>query len=100
MATYIVSRHKGAIEWARRRNREAEHLTHLELPDRIRPGDEVIGPLPIGLIADIIARGARYFSIDMFLPEGVRGTELTADEMVRCGARLVQYRAERLNKSD
>lgn len=102
MANYLVTRHRGAVEWARRRNIDAEWKPHFTPEDlsQIRPGDMVIGPLPIQLIAAINARGARYFHIEMDLPEEARQRELTADEMDRFGAKPVEYRAERVGSAD
>lgn len=96
MTTYLITRHAGAVEWARRRGIAFEHLHHLEDLSRIGPGDRVIGPLPLGRIADIVAAGAYYEAIEMDLPETVRGSELTADEMARHEAHLVRYHVERI----
>jgi CRISPR-associated protein Csx16 len=96
VTTYLITRHAGAVEWARRRGIAFEHLTHLDDLARIEPGDRVIGPLPLGRIADIVATGARYEAIEMELPEGVRGSELSADEMARHKAHLVRYHVERI----
>jgi CRISPR-associated protein Csx16 len=84
------------VEWARRRGLAFEHVTHLDDLARIKPGDRVIGPMPLGRVADIVATGAHYLAIDMTLPEGARGPELTADDMERFGARLVRYHVERV----
>ena len=98
MTTYLITRHAGAVEWARRRGLDFVHLPHLDDIACIRPGDRVIGPMPLGRIADIVAAGASYEAIEMDLPEGVRGSELTADDMERLKAGLVRYRVERLGK--
>jgi CRISPR-associated protein Csx16 len=96
VTTYLITRHAGAVEWARRRGIAFEHLTHLADLARIKPGDRVIGPMPLGKVADIVAAGALYLAIDMALPEGARGPELSADDMERYGARLVRYHVERM----
>jgi CRISPR-associated protein Csx16 len=98
MTTYLVTRHKGAIDWARRQQLAFQHLTHLDDAAVIEAGDRVIGPMPLGKIADVIVRGARYFAIDMNMPEGARGPELSAEDMERFGARLVEYRVERVGE--
>jgi CRISPR-associated protein Csx16 len=100
MPTYLVTRHRGAIDWAHRQGLVFQHLAHLGDLAVIKPGDWIIGPLPVGKIADIIAAGARYSAIDMdMLPESARGPELSADDMERYGARLVEYRVERVDSA-
>jgi CRISPR-associated protein Csx16 len=98
MASWLVTRHAGAAEWARRRGIAAEWKQHFEAADlaRVRAGDTVIGPLPVQLIAEINARGGRYFNIEMRLAAEERGRELSADDMLRLGADLVEYRVERV----
>ncbi len=89
--TFFVTRHSGAVEWATRQgiaiDRAVEHLD----PREIRPGDVVIGTLPVHLASEVCARGARYLHLAMELPVELRGRELTADELDRWGARIVQF---------
>ena len=92
MTTYFVSRHPGALEWAARREITAMSITHLDL-DIIHAGDVVIGTLPIHHIATINKRCARYFHLEMDLPADQRGANLSADDMERLGAKLVEYEA-------
>lgn len=95
MTTWLVTRHEGAVEWARRHGHEAEIVTHLD-PSAIRPGDTVLGTLPINLVAEINARGAAYFHLTMKLTPEDRGRPLSADDMDRLGARLERYEARRM----
>ncbi len=95
MTTYFVTRHPGAIEWARRQGIEAELVRDFK-SDVIAPGDVVLGTLPVQLIAEVNARGGRYLHLEMSLPPEARGKDLSADDMDRFGARLVEYRAERV----
>jgi CRISPR-associated protein Csx16 len=94
--TYFVTRHAGAVEWAVRQgiavDRTVEHLD----PAEVRPGDMVLGTLPVHLVAEVCARGARYLHLVLELPLESRGLELTPEEMARCRARLVEYRVERI----
>lgn len=91
MTTFFVTRHPGAIEWARRRDLQVDRfLAHLD-PAVIAPGDTVIGILPVNLAACVCARGARYFSLSLDLPAAARGRELSADELDTYGARLEGY---------
>ena len=97
MTAYFVSRHSGAVEWARRRGIEAVALEHLDI-DRIAPVDVVIGTLPIHIAAAVQAKGARFFFLELDLSPEARGHELDADEMEHYGARLVEYRIERMSE--
>jgi CRISPR-associated protein Csx16 len=93
--TWFVSRHPGAREWAARKGLHVDRqITHLEI-DEVKPGDTVIGTLPVNLAADVCARGARYLNLSLDLPESARGRELAADELERFGARLESFVVER-----
>ncbi len=96
MSIIAVTRHPGARAWLAEQGVEVDRLVdHLNV-DEVGSGDMVVGALPAHVAADICSRGARYFHIVMELPAGLRGKELTADEMRRCGARLEEYRVEQL----
>ncbi len=92
MTRYFVSRHAGAVEWAERRgidvDRQVEHLD----PQRIGPGDRVIGTLPVPLAAEVCARGGQYFHLVLDMPAEARGRELDADTLESLGARLREFR--------
>lgn len=90
MTTYFVTRHQGAVEWARGLGINATPVSHLD-PASIRKGDTVLGTLPVNIAADICASGAHYFHLSLTIPEDRRGDELTADEMTALGAELVRY---------
>lgn len=86
--TYFVSRHAGAIAWAEGRGLHIDHwVRHLDLAC-IRPGDTVIGTLPIHLAAEVCQRGARYLHLSLNLPAHLRGQELSAADMDAAGATL------------
>jgi len=95
MTTYFITRHKGALEWARGQGLEATALSHLD-PAIIQPGDRVIGTLPVHIAADICARGGHYLHLSMILPEQARGRELSADEMTEFGATIEEYQIRRV----
>jgi len=99
MTSYFITRHAGAIVWARRRGIDAVALRHLD-PSMICAGDTVIGTLPVHLAAEICARGARFLFLRLDLPEAMRGLELTADDMEACGATLVAYEVRALEQPD
>ena len=94
MTAYFVSRHKGAIDWARAQGIEARHIEHLEL-DAINAGDKVLGTLPVSIAAEVCARGARYFHLSLDVPASWRGRELTAEDMTLLGAVLEEFYLEK-----
>lgn len=97
MTTYFVSRHTGAIEWARLKAIKVDrHLAHLEM-NRIQPGDIVIGSLPVNLAAEVCAKNARYLHLSLALPYDARGVELDAEAMDRFGAKLEEYNVTRVS---
>lgn len=96
MPTYFVSRHGGAIDWASRHGVMAERVAHLDI-GKIANGDIVLGTLPIQLAAEVNARGARYFHLEIDVPADLRGKDLSADDMERLGAKLTEFRIERVD---
>lgn len=96
MTTYFVSRHPGAHDWAAEEGITVDAVvTHLD-PRTIAPGDRVIGSLPVNLAAAVCARGGRYLHLSLALPAGLRGQELDAAQMRAQGARIEEYRIERV----
>lgn len=91
MTAYFVSRHRGSQEWAARRGIRAEVIVHLD-PAIVRPGDVIIGTLPVHLAAEVCARGARYLHLILEQPADWRGRDLSADEMDAIGAALREFR--------
>lgn len=90
-ATYFVTRHPGAREWAREEGFMVDEvLDHLDVA-RIGAGDRVIGSLPTNLAAEVCARGGRYFHLSLDLTSELRGKELSAEEMRTCGARVEEF---------
>jgi len=88
MATWFISRHPGAIDWATNQGLPIDrHVSHLD-PTQVQTGDTVIGSLPVHLAAAVCQRGARYLNLSLDLPEHWRGRELSADELRQCKARL------------
>ncbi len=95
MTTWFVSRHAGAVEWARRQGLTVDRqVAHLDI-DELRPGDIVIGSLPVNLAAEVCSRGGRYCHLTLPLPPELRGRELSADQLEALGARLEAYRITR-----
>ncbi len=97
MTTYFVSRHGGAIAWARRQALAVDvWVDHLDTSQLV-PGDSVIGTLPIHLVADACGRGAAYLHLQFDLSAEQRGRELAADDLDALGACLVGYCVTRVN---
>ncbi|MBS0212206.1 MAG: CRISPR-associated protein Csx16 [Proteobacteria bacterium] len=94
MATYFISRHPGAIDWARAQGIDAQWVRHLDLAS-VQSGDSVLGTLPIHLAAGVCERGARYVHLELDLPAQLRGCELDLAAMQRLSPRLVGYRVLR-----
>lgn len=91
MTTTLITRHPGAIEWAARQGLTVDkQIAHLD-PADIRPGDVVVGTLPVNLAAEVCARGGRFFNLSLDVPSEARGRELSADDLERFGARLEEY---------
>lgn len=104
MTVYFVTRHEGARFWINYMDRHGwlpepvdQVVEHLD-PDCIRKGDIVMGTLPIHLAAEVRKRGARYRAIDLQVPPTLRGKELTATQMVACGATLTEYRITEVDR--
>ena len=91
MATWFISRHQGAIDWAKQQKIAVDHwVTHLDT-ERIQSGDIVIGTLPVHLAAEICQKGAQFFFLELNLHADQRGRELTADDMLQAGCSLAEY---------
>lgn len=96
MTTYFVTRHPGAIDWAKAAGiAYDEHIPHLD-PAIIAPGDVVIGSLPVHLAAEVCARGGRYLNLSLDLPAHLRGRELDAATLAEINARLEEYEVRRI----
>ena len=64
MITWFVTRHEGALDWARQQGiindrDDVRCVGELSAP-MVSLGDVVIGTLPVHLISEICVRGARY----------------------------------------
>lgn len=92
--TYFITRHSGARDWAARNGHGSavlmEHMEESALAS-LRPGDNVLGTLPVHLAAKVCERGARYFHLSIDIPPDARGRDLSADEMEAFGARLEEF---------
>ena len=99
MTIYFVSRHPGAREWAENEGIAVDcWVKHLDLSE-VRPGDRVMGTLPVHLAAAVCERGACYIHLSLELPENQRGRELSGADLERFCARLEAYEVRRLTAS-
>ncbi|MCI4660332.1 MAG: CRISPR-associated protein Csx16 [Neomegalonema sp.] len=94
MTDYFVTRHSGAVDWAQRRNIKATLVRDFDVTD-VKPGDRVLGTLPVNLAAEVCARGGTYLHLSMDVPFELRGKDLSADDMDACKAELIEYFIER-----
>ena len=95
---WFVSRHAGAIAWAKSEalliDRWVDHLAI----GQVRPCDIVFGTLPVMLAADICTLGAEYWHLSIDLPADMRGCELSCEQLIAFNARLVAVRVERVTE--
>jgi len=91
MSIWFVSRHPGAVEWAKSQEIDVDYwVPHLSVDD-IAPRDTVIGTLPVNMAAGVCAIGARYINLSLDLPHAWRGRELSAVQLIAAGARLEEF---------
>ncbi|NOT11623.1 MAG: CRISPR-associated protein Csx16 [Methylococcaceae bacterium] len=91
MTIYFITRHPGAIAWAKLQGITVDRqLAHLDIND-IQLGDTVIGSLPVNLASEVCSRGANYVHMSLTMPEHWRGMELSVEQMMECDARLENY---------
>ncbi len=99
MTVWFVSRHAGAIEWARGQGLAIDcWVPHLDVA-QVQQGDTVAGTLPIHLAAQVCQHGARYLHLRLDLPPHLRGQELSADDLSAGGARLDAFDVRCLSTS-
>jgi len=97
LTTTFVSRHQGAIDWAREEGllEEDSRIAADYDPETAQPGEIVIGTLPAQLAARICERGGRYQHLTLDLSPDLRGKELSAAEMRACNARVEEFFIQR-----
>jgi len=96
MTIWFVSRHPGALAWARQNSIDFDrHVTHLGT-NLIGAGDTVIGSLPVNLAAEVCARGAAYWNLSLHVAEQDRGRELSAAELQAYNATMEHYEIRKL----
>jgi len=88
MTTYIVSRHKGAIEWLKNKGFSGVVVDHISA-DMVKAGDMVIGVLPLLLVHELVNMGVNVIILQLpEVPREQRGKELTVEDMNRYNAKV------------
>jgi len=96
VTTYLVGRHEGAREWFARHDVRGDEIhEHFDV-GLVKPGDTVVGTLPINLVAEVCGRGGRYVHLSMRVPAEFRGRELTSEQLDEFGAKLEGFVVERV----
>lgn len=99
MATYFITRHSGAVEWAKSEGFDVTNLvSHADESffSSLKAGDKVIGILPVSLAFRVCSAGCEFYDLSLpQLPAELRGKELTAQQMRECGATVTRYYVSR-----
>jgi len=86
----IVSRHSGAIEFVKSKGFNGRIVEQFS-PEMAEAEMIVIGILPVHLISEVLVKNARFIQIQLpEVPREMRGQELTPEQMVQYGAKLIE----------
>ena len=96
MTIWFVSRHPGAVVWARQNGVAFDRRVAYLDTRRIGAGDTVIGSLPVNLAADVCARAAAYWNLSLRVAEQDRGRDLSAEELRAYNATMEHYEIRKL----
>ncbi len=91
MTVWFVSRHPGAVAWAKSEGLPVDHWVEHLRPEEVKAGDVVLGTLPVGLASEVCARGARFFSLTLDLTPEARGKELDLSAVRAFRGRLEEF---------
>ena len=98
MTYWFVSRHPGAIAWAKLQKLPVTRwVKHLDVCE-VSVGDLVAGTLPMEAAAAVCERGAKFFSLELHLAENQRGRELSEKELRDLNCSLQEFRVTRINQ--
>ena len=92
MKVWLVTRHEGAVAWARAAGlRWDEHVSHLADVRAVEAGDRVFGTVPLHLAAQLCAAGAEYWHLEIRVDENARGREHSACALAAMNCRFVRF---------
>lgn len=96
MKVLFITRHEGAIHWAKAREAKlgiTEYLSHLseETIKSLKEGDVVIGILPIQIIARLNKAGILFYALTIDVPQELRGVELTQEQMALVNCKIQNF---------
>lgn len=95
MTTWFISRHPGAILWAKSQSLAVDRwLAHLD-PELIEAGDVVIGTLPVHLAEAVCRRGAAFHFLIVPHQSEQRGQELDLVDMLAARCSIQRFRVVR-----
>lgn len=96
MTTYFITRHIGALAWAKQQNLSFDtHLEHLLDLNLLNAGDVIIGTLPINLVYQLNVRNVRYIHLSLNIPSHLRGIELNTTQLHECQATLEEFTVQK-----
>ena len=88
--TVIVTRHQGLVEWLSRKGITGDVIPSATVDD-VR-GKRVVGALPLYLAAE----AESVVAVEYICPFEFRGKDLSADQLEELGAKLSEFRVERI----
>ena len=92
MTVYFVTRHPGALQWAKQNHLEFDiHLEHLTDLNSLHAQDIVIGTLPINMVYQLNCKDIRYIHLSLEIPPQLRGVELDTQQLNACKAILEEF---------
>jgi len=80
MKVVIVSRHKGTIDYLKKRYPNAEVVNHIDDPKKFKDS-LIIGNLPLHMVSEVLKNGNRFVMVSLDIPRELRGKELNESEL-------------------
>ena len=94
MTSYLITRHSGAIDWAKQQNLKIDkvlsHINEINI-ERLSSNDKIYGNLPLHIINTLCEKNIEYWNLDLDIPLALRGKDLNLKEMNNCHARIERY---------
>ena len=80
MKVVIVSRHKGTIDYLKKRYPNAEVVNHIDDPKKFKDS-LIIGNLPLHMVSEVLKNRNRFVMVSLDIPRELRGKELNESEL-------------------